>query len=152
MIIDSLENLKRYQELSSEIATCINFINSNDLSKLEANKIELNDRCFVLVQDVDVMDDNLNYEWHKKYIDIQLVVDGSECLDVAVNSTHRNDSFDEIKDIGFCKKDNKAVRVKLYKNEFVLLFPYELHAPCIYLNDKKIKKLVFKILWEDNYA
>lgn len=88
----------------------------------------------------------LKFENHKKYIDIHLMIEGSEIIGLNEES-----NLDRITDYApaedfelFTGKPNGEVT--LQRGEFLLLFPGEIHVTGGHIGEKtKIKKVVYKI-------
>ncbi|MFN3667553.1 MAG: YhcH/YjgK/YiaL family protein, partial [Sediminibacterium sp.] len=80
MVIDQLSNAARYYGLGTLIEKALLFLQHTDLNTLENGKHELEgDALFAIVQEYDTKDPaQEKLESHKKYIDVQFVVSGTE--------------------------------------------------------------------------
>ena len=84
MIFDTLDNIKNYEGLG-RVYTALQFLAETDFSKVELGRYELQgDDIFYMVQQYETDPDKTISEAHKKYIDIQFMVDGEEIIGVFV--------------------------------------------------------------------
>lgn len=87
-------------------------------------------------------------ENHDKWLDLQLVLDNVEdigyCDKRKVQEKNITVPYNEEKDVTFYSAPLDAT-IRLTKGFFVLVYPNDLHKPCIKVNDKVIQKAVFKI-------
>ena len=91
--------------------------------------------------------ENCKLESHRKYIDIQLVVKGTERIDVSnLVGLKVEEEYNEEKDIILWKKPNRMQRILLNEGSYVVFYPENGHMPCIGdMNPMIIKKVVIKI-------
>lgn len=91
--------------------------------------------------------DEKDFEAHRKYIDVQIIVSGQEIIEVA---SVDDCSFKIIKpyvyDIEFMNGDVKKKEIELKAGEFCVLYPSDAHKPGINFGDEHlVKKIVIKI-------
>lgn len=95
--------------------------------------------------------DNKKYESHRKYIDIQIILEGSEIISVKnTNNLSVCEEYDEDKDIIFYYGDN-GNNILLEKDDALILLPEDGHMPGLYANEfnnLKVLKAVIKIPYE----
>ena len=151
MIVDRLENLQVYESIAPGMKDVLSFIHQQDLSTFKEAKKVLSDNAYVMYQEKTTKDPSRQYrpEIHQNYIDIQLVLEGDEVIMVS------NQEYGELvtpynpeKDIAFYHFTKHYSQAVLEPMEFALLFPWELHAPCIRYKSETEKKLVFKVKWD----
>ena len=147
MILDSLKNAAQYYALHPRFQEVFDYIASHDLAAMECGRHDIDgDNIFVMVQELDLRDKSeARLELHRKYIDIQLVLDGPEeyfgwsekadCLKPEAD-------FDEAKDVQFFT-DVPQCFYSVKKGQFSILFPEDGHAPM--LGEGHVKKCIFKI-------
>lgn len=153
MIVDQLKNLSMYDSLKLPVQDVIEFLDKTNLNELPLGRHEISNQAFMLVQDYETKVENLRPEWHCRYVDIQLIVSGNEIIEVGCFSNHHIlDVYNDEKDVGFAQFKEPTQRIQLHEGEFAILFPWELHAPCIRLSAQNVKKIVFKIKWEEQHA
>ena len=147
MILDSLKNKAQYAALHPRFQQVFDFIDNNDVASLPCGRHNIDgDNIFVMVQEMDLRElSQARLELHRKYIDIQLLLDGpaevfgwSEKKDCLTAET----DFDEAKDIQLFT-DTPQCFYTVAKGQFSILFPEDGHAPM--LGEGHVKKCIFKI-------
>ena len=80
MIIDIKENLELYSNLNNRLKLAIEYLEKTDFTKIESGKYSiLGDEIFALVNNYKTQpEEKCLLEAHKKYIDLQFMVSGSE--------------------------------------------------------------------------
>jgi uncharacterized protein, YhcH/YjgK/YiaL family len=150
MIIDNIENIKNYGVLSDDyVEKILSFIKRVGLEGLKDGKYPLDgDSLFGLVQSYLTREkDTCKMEAHKKYIDLQYIVDGSEMMYCDfTDALTEFEPFKDESDIGFYESKEEKVSILLEKGMFVFLLPSDAHMPCCSVHKKsQVKKIVFKI-------
>ncbi len=127
----------------------VDFLKNNNLMTLADGRHEItSDGVYANVQEYESKLESV-YEAHRKYIDIQCVVSGQEYIYVE-NIDCVSDpvsDYSEKKDIQFFRTASKPKEVLADKDNFVILFPYQAHMPCMAIDGKPvhIRKVVVKI-------
>jgi len=146
MVIDTLDNLGKYVSLNPLFKDVLDFIQSNDLNKLEPGKhlIKGSD-LFVNIQNAKGKTKEVALlETHKKMIDIQIPLSTSETFGYTPLCGLPEAEYNEEKDI--TKYEGLAdTYVTCKPGEFAIFFPQDGHAPCISA-EPEIKKAIFKVL------
>ena len=145
MIFDTLENIKNYEGLG-RVYTALKFLADTDFSKVELGRYEFQgDDIFYMVQRYETDPDKTISEAHKKYIDIQFMVDGEEIIGVAPISCEKTETEAKPEnDVWFY--DCKTEPLTLFKNSFIVLYPNDLHCPGVAVNGAKTcHKVVVKV-------
>ena len=147
MILDSLKNKAQYAALHPRFKTVFDFIDNNDVAALPCGRHDIDgDNIFVSVQELDLRDvKDARLELHRKYIDIQLLLDGPEELfgwSEKPDCVKPEAEFDEAKDVQFFT-DVPQCFYSVKKGQFSILFPEDGHAPM--LGEGHVKKCIFKI-------
>ena len=92
---------------------------------------------------------NTFFEAHKKYIDIQIMLDGSEIISVeSVEDMHKYECVQPFGDgdTELYAVNSDCVDYVLNKGDFVILYPEDAHMPCICIEEPKtVKKAVIKV-------
>ncbi len=148
MIYDKIENLGIYfkdKELFSKVEGVIaDFIKN----PFDSGRIDIdgdNMWCNVSKYNVEAKDE-VKYEAHRKYADVQVMVDGEEVIGYAnINDCTITEDFKPDNDIAFMTSE-KGAMMPLRKGCFMALFPDDAHAPCLKSeNSDFAHKLVFKV-------
>lgn len=147
MIADQLKNYKQYTALSQRINDGLTYLAETDLSALEVGKYEIDgDNLFVLIQSYEAKAvEEGKCEAHKKYIDIQYMIEGCEYMGYGPSDAYEIiDPYNNDKDRYFVKWDGDLV--KFDQDMFAIFFPQDAHMPGILVNSgDQVKKAVVKI-------
>ena len=122
------------------------FMQSCDVATIPTGRQELEHGCYVNVDSYETRE-NHTYEGHKKFVDVQLMVDGDEeifCAPLGHGTVVT--PYNEEKDCWFfdCNK-GPFCTAHLTAGMAALLLPWDLHAPCNRQEKRQNRKLVFKI-------
>lgn len=147
MILDTVENIDLYKGLHERLSVGLEYIANTDFSALELGKYEIEgDAIFAILQAYDSKEEqNCKLEAHKKYIDIQFLVEGQEYIGVEplMNQEILEDKL-ESNDVVFYK--GTAPKMKLDSGSFMVFFPTDVHAPGIKVaTSEKVVKVVVKV-------
>ena len=106
MIVDSIRNLEQYRGLHNNLDTVIDFLQNCDLKALADGKTIIDgERVYVNVMEADLRDaEGAEYEYHKRYADLQIDILGSEYLEWT-DRAELTKSFDETADFGLAAGD-----------------------------------------------
>lgn len=147
MIFDNIKNYERYENISNNFKKAFEFLRREDLKELSSGRYEIDrDEIFALVQTYETIDINSKvYEVHKKYIDIQFMLEGEERVGFSpIGNLKVNTAYEEGKDVMFMDGEKKLSQ--LNEGDFFVFFPEEPHMPGIMNCEKKeVKKVVIKI-------
>jgi YhcH/YjgK/YiaL family protein len=145
VILDTLANSGAYVALHPLFAPAFEFLRATDLRSLASGRHAIDgDRLFVSIDHVEGRGRAAaRLEAHRRYIDIQLTVDGFEEIGWRPLSTCRIPSpFDPGRDIGFFD-DPPETWLALPSGHFAVFFPDDAHAPLA--GDGPLVKAVVKV-------
>lgn len=132
MILDDLSNAERYYRLHHGFRAGFEFLNRADLVELESGKYELDgQQVFALVnRDPGRGRAAARLEAHRKYIDIQFLVSGSEEIGWRPTADCRQivEPYDDARDIAFYG-DLPCAWINLPVRSFMIFYPQDAHAP-----------------------
>jgi YhcH/YjgK/YiaL family protein len=146
MILDSLKNSSRYENLHPLFKKAFDFLKNTDFTKIEDGKITTDDSrlffSFSSIKGKEAIDAKI--ETHIKYIDIQVPVIGEESMGwkAAEELQAILHPYNEEKDVAFYA-DTCTAYLKLHPGQFTVFFPEDGHAPGIGKGD--IRKIIAKI-------
>jgi YhcH/YjgK/YiaL family protein len=150
MIIDQIKNISKYKILSDNFAQAFSFIKETDLGSLIPGKyIIQEEKIFALISEYETKDpQEINWEAHKKYIDIQIMIEGEERMGFNwIDYLTLVKEYNSEKDIMFFEGEGEYVTLK--KGHFIILFPYDAHKPGQLIDRKmNVKKIVIKVMYE----
>lgn len=146
MIIDTIENLKKYESLNPLFPQVVAFLEKNDLNALEAGKHEiLGKKLFVNIQVAKgKTPDEAVLETHNKMIDIQIPLSAAETYGYTPRTALPEAAYNEEKDITKIPDLAAESYVTCQPGSFAIFFPQDGHAPCI-AGVPEIKKAIFKV-------
>jgi biofilm protein TabA len=134
MILDVLENAHRYLALNKGLAKAIEFILRPDLKELPVGKYEIDgDRVYAMVsKDPGRKKENALLETHEKYIDIQLVLAGTDDMGWKPRSLCEQPTgeYDQNTDVQFFA-DEPDAWLSTGSGAFAIFFPEDAHMPLI---------------------
>lgn len=146
MIHDSLDNIERYAGLHPLFPRAIEFMRKSDLNALEPGRHHVvGEDLIAIVEQVNAkVREAARLECHRRYIDIQLVLDGDEEMGWRALKDCRQPvaEFNTEKDIQFFS-DKIEAWAKTKPKEFCIFFPQDAHAPLV--GSGKIRKIIFKV-------
>lgn len=138
-----------YFRLKERWDKAFSFLKNNDLSKLEVRRYDIDgNNLYALVSEyTSKNEETTDFEAHKKYVDIQYVINGKELINIAPLSaiTKVKTPYDQNKDIEFISV-NKLVYHKASPEKFFIFFPSDAHRPGLKDGpNAPVKKLVIKL-------
>lgn len=146
MIFDHISNAQRYATLHQIFPQVFEFIKNTDLNKLANGKHSIigNDVFVIIERVAGRTQESAKLECHRKYIDIQLVLSGTDTMGWKPLSACQQpiDDYSASADIQFFY-DTPDAWISAPANTFCLFFPEDAHAPLV--SDQAIHKAVFKI-------
>lgn len=149
MIKNSLKYTKNYYNLSEKIKLGLEFLETHDLKAMENGKYEIfGEDVFINIQEyTSKPETDGKWEAHRKYIDIQVLIKGSERIGVGeIQDFTTTEAYDEEKDVEFLTTNSPQQFITMKENDYIILYPYDAHMPQISI-DKPIavKKAVVKV-------
>jgi len=148
LIIDKIENVKLYYNLGERIRKSFDYIIQTDFKNLQPGKYEIDGKnIFALVSEYETkLESEAKLEAHRKYIDVQYVIDGEELMGYApLNTQEILEPYKEENDIVFFTGDKSFTKVS--EGMFAIFFPEDVHMPGIKTGESSpVKKLVIKCL------
>lgn len=126
-----------------------NFLKSNDLATLEIKRYDIDDdNLYAPVSEyLTKNEEDAKFEAHRKYIDIQYVISGSEQMSVAPVSMKKDiiTPYDPEKDIEFMTVD-QFNSFKATPERFFIFFPSDIHRPSVKVGENsQVRKIVVKV-------
>ena len=131
--------------IHKRLEKALKFLRETDFSKLEDGKLEIEgDKIFVNISTYMTRSNEFP-EAHKKYADVQYIIEGEEYIGVA----SLDDMQDEIvsdPDNDFWQYRGETSNIRLGKGQFAVFFPQDAHAPGRFIKEaKSVRKAVVKV-------
>jgi YhcH/YjgK/YiaL family protein len=145
MILDKLSNAKKYYSFHPLFKEAFEYLNQPEFKSLAAGTYKIQgDDLYVIIADDKARDHDAKLEAHKKYIDIQVTLDGafnigwralSECSSLHKEYDAENDYM--------LYADTYDFSMTLTPDTFAIFYPEDAHAP----NAPKdfVKKAIVKV-------
>ncbi len=150
MILDRLENASSYATLGGRIAQALLAMGSDFVERPDGRYQIDGDHLVAIVQSyVPKPASEGRFEAHRRYIDLQYLVSGSELMRVApVRLLVERQAYDADSDVIFFDSPAERAGADLWVEAgmFAIFFPHDGHMPSLYDGRSDyVKKVVFKI-------
>lgn len=148
MIITTIDQLSNYIPQIPLLDLVCSELKQSKLLSLDEGRYELfGDSVFYMVNLYTSSENNdMMYEFHKKYIDVQIMLSGSEICLWSNTDADLNTIDPSIKDISFNYIEKESAKLHLDTGNVAIFFPGELHKPGLDSGYRKEnRKIVFKI-------
>jgi biofilm protein TabA len=146
MILDRLENTKRYVALNPHFAKAFEFLRRHNLRDLPLERFVIDgDRVYATaMKGQGKPREAAHLEAHRKYIDIQVVLSGTDEMGWKNKGTCKvpHGAYDSDKDAEFFA-DTPDAWVAVGPGAFTIFFPEDAHAPM--LGQGELHKVVVKV-------
>lgn len=149
MVIDRIENASLYHSLHPRFKQAFDYINQVNIHTIAVGRHEVDgDFMYALVQEYDTkLKEEGKWEAHRRYIDLQYMVQGSEGMGYANIHHLQQGEYDATRD--FLPLYGEGDQVTLGSGYFVLLMPEDAHMPGMAIGDPApVRKIVLKIAVE----
>ena len=148
MIVDRLENASLYSNLAPRVTTALAYLRDKDFASMEPGRYDIQgDEIYAMVQEYTTKDANeVKWEAHRQYIDVQYVADGVEQMGYAnIKMLAVKKSYDEGDDYELY--DGAGSLVTVPAGSFAIFFPEDGHIPGVAMDDKPaaVRKVVVKV-------
>lgn len=145
MIVDRIERFQQYSRSVPEIYEVMKFAEKVKKENIPVGKYPI-ENGFVLVQEGQTRRfEEADFEVHRKYLDIQILVSGTEYVEYAdIKDLETKVLFDEEKDLELMRGVGCKIQIK--PDMFYVLYPSDGHKPCCHENvATNYKKVLAKI-------
>jgi YhcH/YjgK/YiaL family protein len=146
MIIDRIDNAHLYYTVNSKLKRAFDYIHQINADTIPAGRYEIDStNIYALVQQYNTtLKEQGVWEAHRRYIDLQYVVQGAEGIGYANINHLEQGEYDAGKD--FLPLHGEGRLVTLRSGSFVLLLPEDAHMPGMAVDSPApVKKIVIKI-------
>ena len=146
MIFDRIANLETYAKNDEKLTAIVEFLKAHPAETLADGRHELSLGIYANVSTGPVRDSG-DFEAHRKYADLQLMVEGSEIMEWAhLNDMTNATDYSESNDCQFFACQPAATSaLKVYPGYFAIFYPQDGHKPLIHLDHDASRKVIFKI-------
>ena len=147
MIKDKLEYAETYYNLSENLKKGFEWLKATDFSLLADGKYEIDgNKIYANLQSYSTKDD-APFEAHRKYIDIQYMINGTEIAEVTdYKLCSEKEPYKIENDIEFLYCNNVFSTQYLHEGEFFVFFPHDAHKPALKINNSQnVRKVIVKV-------
>ncbi len=150
MIVCMLGELSRYRGLSKNLDTAFDWLSRKSWKNLAAGKYPIEgEQVFALMQEYATKDPAVcRFETHRKYIDIQMMVEGEEIIE-AMPSLFLKSAEPYVSDIEYYSApiDHRAHSLAMNPECCAIFFPEDAHRPGLRIGSepRQVKKIVVKV-------
>ena len=148
MIYDKFKNIELYFDKGQQLRKAIDFALGFDKSQPDGRYEIDGDNIFAIVMTYETKPvEELKFEGHKKYIDIQLLLEGQEYMDVSLDKNLVVDtSYSKQNDVALFAQPQHYSSVLLKSGNFAIVFPDDLHQPGRMIKRaEQVRKMVIKV-------
>lgn len=130
MITDHISNAALYFPISERLKMALQYLSKTDFAKMAPGRYDIDgDNVYAMVQVYTTMPvSECTLEAHKKYIDVQFMADGEECIGYEpFDYQEISEPYHENEDYWLFK--GNPTLLKYTKGMFAVLYPQDLHMP-----------------------
>jgi YhcH/YjgK/YiaL family protein len=154
MIVIDLDRVEEQVPMTQAFRKAVDFLRRPDLAVLPDGRVDIDgDRVFALPQRYNtVIQDPPRFECHRRYIDIQYLVQGCEVMGWApAGRMQVSEAYDPSADIAFgTVPAGTATQVHLRAGQLAVLYPSDGHAPRLASGaPSPVFKIVVKVAVEE---
>jgi YhcH/YjgK/YiaL family protein len=147
MIFDKLEYAHHYLGINKNLSIGLKFILNFNKNQFSIGQINLGDGISVSIQEEKTFfEHERKYEAHRKYIDIQYLIDGDEIIMTQfIENLSVESPYNSTKDIIFFNDAADHCPLIMKPGCFAILFPHDAHKPLVRYEQTLVRKMVIKI-------
>jgi len=150
MIVTDINHIEHQVSMTTFFKRAIEFLRRPDIHNMADGRVDIDGQdVFALVHRYEtVKTDVLNFEYHRKYIDIQYIVSGREVIGwIPVERMTITEAYDTEKDICFGIAPKKEITmVRLQAGQLAVFYPEDGHAPKLAAGSPShVVKIVVKV-------
>lgn len=148
MIFGNIQNMREYSFLETGLLECFAYARTHNLAELEPGSYDIDGkRLFVnIVEYTTTTPENRIWEAHRKYLDLHLMLNGTEQIDL--NFISNMEQKDYVANDDFLPLEGeKNSSVILKSGDFLVCYQNDGHRTAVAVGTpEKVKKAIFK-LW-----
>lgn len=148
MILDTIDQISNYKGICPNLDKGIDFLRAFCADSKPEGRYEIDgDDAYLMIQRVSLKPrEDLRYEAHARYADIQYALEDGEEMGFMPVSKLAFGEYDEAKDARFAPSAPGEMKLNMQKGMFAIFFPNDGHSPCRARDEQKqIRKIVVKV-------
>lgn len=151
MFLSRIANLEQDKfVLTDKLHTGLEYLSQSDWAKIPDGRNEIDGQNYVIISTYTVEpQEDRQPEAHKKYIDIQYIIEGEELIGYADHS-QAGELKEQLadKDLYFYRSVDNETYLKLSAGSYAVFYPWDIHRPnCQSVAGSKVRKAVVKVLY-----
>ena len=147
MIFGNINNLEEFPFLEEQVKECFEYAKEHNLASFEKGSHEIDgERLFVNIVEYTTTAAKVRFwEAHRKYLDVHVMLHGTEQIDL--NFIQNMDVKEFVEKDDFLPMDGeKNSSVVLRDGDFLICYPSDGHRTAVAVEEpEKIKKAIFKV-------
>lgn len=147
MIFGNIHNLKEFPFLEEKVKECFEYAKNHNLVSYKEGSHEIDgEKLFVnIVEYTTTKPEERFWEAHKNYLDVHVMLQGTEQIDLNFIQNMDVKEFVE-KDDFLPMNGDKNSSVILREGDFLICYPSDGHRTAVAVQEpEKIKKAIFKV-------
>lgn len=148
MIYDTLNQLSQYFPKDSPLHRAIAFVKDFDRTQADGRYPIDGDALYALVSSYDTSAPaERRFEAHKKYLDLQTLLEGEEAIDVSLAANlPLLQEYNETKDIMHLQPPQEYASLVMKTGYAAVFYPQDVHRPNCHLHGQcPVRKIVVKV-------
>lgn len=148
MIYDKFDHLDLYCPSDSTLYKALQFAAEFDRAQTDGRYPLDGEIIYALVSSYDTSPrEQRRFEAHKKYLDVQVLLEGEECIDVSLDANLPIlQEYNETKDIFFVQPPVEYASLVMKPRYFAVFYPQDIHRPnCQLHGQSSVRKIVVKV-------
>ena len=154
MVVTNIKSpeIKLYEKLNEKFPRAFEIVRNvlKEIPEIGRYEVEGNELYYMVQSYKTKVPGEAQFEAHKKYIDIQVMLEGEEIIRFETpEKLAVTKEYDEDRDYQLFAMSREFDSVRLCKGDMTVIFPGEPHAPGIgtAATPESVRKLVIKILY-----
>ncbi|MEG1431517.1 YhcH/YjgK/YiaL family protein [Eubacterium sp.] len=147
MIFGQIDGAHQYDFLGKAIQRCFDYCRDTDLKALALGSYPIEDQdIFVNIVSYETgASQERSWEAHRKYLDIHVMLDGTETIEIAFVSKMEQGTFDPDAD-NLPLTGTAQCGIRMMPGDFLICYPEDGHKPGVCVSEPQvIKKAIFKV-------
>jgi len=148
MIYDTFDHIDQYFSKDSSLHEALAFVAAFDRTQADGRYPIDGEALYALVSTYDTSPrEERRFEAHKKYLDVQVLLEGEEAIDVSLEANLPFlQEYNESKDVMFLEPPADYTSLVMKPGYFAVFYPQDLHRPNCHLHGKQhVRKIVVKV-------
>lgn len=140
------------EEIERRVKDAAEYLKHLNITEADSgSKVVVNEKFFYSIQSYETKsEEECNLESHRNYIDIQIIVEGSEAMDIVdISKLIAKETYNEKQDVIFWNIPHLMCRTTLRAGDCIVLYPENAHRGAVSITKKeKVLKIIGKIsMW-----